>query len=303
MTGVRQSVNPTNPLGTNVAIRGTANTRGPYTTSHVLYIGTTNGKILRLDNPRNAAPETFPQEITPFGLVGNVQDIAVNPNNDDEVIAVVSNYNTASIWWTTNGKSAVPQWTNVEGNLALPSIRSCAIVVKKDAANNPVTEYYVGTSVGLYSATSLSASTTWVREGGNVLNYAVVQSLSYRPTDNVLLVGTHGNGMYFTYLGTPNYTPNLNTAAPAPITNDQRFITVVYPTVAGPFVAYKTGGLTGVRKVLTLITNTAGQEVWRREMAYQPGRIATHTLPAGHYILTIISDDKRYRHVQKFIKQ
>lgn len=303
MTGVRQSVNPTNPLGTNVAIRGTANTRGPYTTSHVLYIGTTNGKILRLDNPRNAAPETFPQEITPFGLVGNVQDIAVNPNNDDEVIAVVSNYNTASIWWTTNGKSAVPQWTNVEGNLALPSIRSCAIVVKKDAANNPVTEYYVGTSVGLYSATSLSASTTWVREGGNVLNYAVVQSLSYRPTDNVLLVGTHGNGMYFTYLGTPNYTPNLNTAAPAPITNDRRFITVVYPTVAGPFVAYKTGGLTGVRKVSTLITNASGQEVWRREMAYQPGWIATHTLPAGHYILTIISDDKRYRHVQKFIKQ
>ena len=302
LTGVRQVVNPGNPNGTNVAIRGTANTRGPYRTSHVLYLGTTNGKIIRLDDPRNAVPETVPLEITPPGLTGNVQDIAINPNNDDEVLAVVSNYNVPSIWWTTNGKSASPTWVNVEGNLALPSMRSCAIVVKKDASNNPVTEYYVGTSIGLYSATSLSTGTTWQREGGNVLNYAVVQSLAYRPTDNVLLVGTHGNGMYFTYLGTPNYTPNLNTGF-NPVTNDQRFITAVYPTFTNNNVQFKTGNLTGIKKISITVTSMSGQEVIRRETAYQSNNINTGVLPAGQYILTIVSDDKKYRHVQKIIKQ
>lgn len=302
LTGVRQAVNPGNPFGTGVAIRGTANSRGPYTSSHVLYIGTTNGKILRLDDPRNAAPETVPLDITPIGLTGNVQDIAVNPNNDDEVVAVVSNYNVPSIWRTTNGKSAVPVWTNIEGNLTLPSVRSCAIVVKKDAANNPVTEYYVGTSIGLYSTTSPGSSTTWVREGGNMLNYAVVQSLAYRPTDNVLLVGTHGNGMYFTNLGTPNYTPNLNTGV-TPVTNDRRFINAVYPTVASQTVQFRIGNLPGIRKVSVLVTNVSGQEVLRREMAYQSNQINIGQLAAGHYLLTIVSDDKKYRHVQKIIKQ
>ena len=188
LTGVAAAVNPGNPTaGNNIGIRGLALSRGPYATSHVLYMGTTNGKIFRLDDPRNAGATTVPINITPPGLTGNVQDIATNPNDDDEVLAVVTNYNTTNIWWTNNGKAAVPTWQNAEGNLTLPSIRSCMIVVKKDASNNPVTEYYVGTSVGLYSVTNLGTTLlgggtpVWQREGGNVLNFAVVQSLAYRP--------------------------------------------------------------------------------------------------------------------------
>jgi hypothetical protein len=302
MTGVTQTVNQADPSGRGIAIRGTANSRGPYMSSHALYLGTTNGKIYRLDDPRNASPGTVPINITPAGLTGNVQDISVNPNNDDEVLAIVSNYNVVSIWWTTNGKSASPTWINAEGNLTLPSIRSCAIVVKKDASNSPVTEYYVGTSIGLYSTTNLGGGNpTWQREGGNLLNYAVVQSLAYRPTDNVLLVGTHGNGMYFTYLGTPNYTPNLNTGI-NPITNDRRFIDAVYPTIAGNIVHYRIGNL-GIRKILITVTSMSGQTIVKKETGYQTGSISIGTLPAGQYILTIFSDDNKYRHVQKFIKQ
>ena len=109
-----------------------------------------------------------------------MQDIAVNPNNDDEVLAVTSNYGVTSVWWTNNGKSSTPTWRNAEGNLPLPSFRSCVIVVKKDASNNPVTEYYVGTSVGLYSAVNIGTTligggtVSWQHEGGSVLNFAVV---------------------------------------------------------------------------------------------------------------------------------
>lgn len=309
MTGVSSTVDPTDPTsGRNVGIRGIGYSRGPYASSHTLYMGTTNGKIYRLDDPQNVAPTTHPVNITPTGLTGNVQDIAVNPNNDDEVIAVVSNYGVVGIWWTKNGKSATPTWKNAEGNLTLPSFRSCAIVVKKDASNQPVTEYYVGTSIGLYSTSNLATvldagqSPVWQREGGSTLNYAVVTSLAYRPADNVLLVGTHGNGMFYTFLGTPNFTPNLNTGI-TPVTNDRSFIRTVYPTASSSDVQYQTGNQTGVRKITVQVLNMKGQVMYQESRGYQSGSVPLQRLSAGVYILNILSDDNKYRHVQKIIRQ
>jgi hypothetical protein len=309
MTGISNAVNPTNPsAGRNVSIRGMGFSRGPYQTSHALYLGTTNGKIFRLDDPQNAVFFQPPIDITPPGLTGNVQDIATNPNNDDEVIAVVSNYNTVSIWWTKNGKSSAPTWRNAEGNLTLPSIRSCAIVVKKNAANQPITEYYVGTSVGLYSTINLGTvleanqAPVWQREGGMVLNYAVVSSMAYRPTDNVLLIGTHGNGIYYTNIGTPNFTPNVNTSVPT-VTNDRRFIRTVFPTIAATDVQYQTGNLVGQRKIQVQLLNIKGQVVFQEARVYQNGVVPLQKMASGAYILNIVSEDNRYRHVQKIIRQ
>lgn len=309
MTGVSTAVNPSNPTGgRNIAIRGIGFSRGPYISNHALYLGTTNGRIFRLDDPQNAPATAVPVDITPPGLTGNVQDIATNPNNDDEVLAVVSNYNVISIWWTRNGKSATPTWKAAEGNLTLPSVRSCAIVVKKDAANQPVTEYYVGTSIGLYSTVNLGATLdangtpVWQREGGDLLNYAVVTSLAYRPVDNMLLVGTHGNGIYYTVTGTPNFNPNLNTGV-VTVTNDGRFINAVYPTLVTGNVQYRIGNLQGVRKISVQLTNLKGQTVWRADRGYQNGSIPLQGLAPGMYVLTAVSEDGRYRHVQKLIRQ
>ncbi|HYK56200.1 MAG TPA: T9SS type A sorting domain-containing protein, partial [Flavisolibacter sp.] len=279
------------------------------------YIGTTpdleattnirQGKIFRIDDPRNFAATATPVDITPVNLQGNVQNIAVNPNNDNEIMAVVSNYDVVSIWWTNNAKSASPTWRNAEGNLTLPSVRSCMIVVKKDAANNPVTEYYVGTSVGLYSVVNLgtiltaNSSPTWEREGDNVLNYAVVQSLSYRPTDNVLLVGTHGNGMYYTFLGSANFTPNGDTGT----VNDSRFIVNVFPTQSSTKTFYQVGNAAGVQTIIIQLLSTNGQLISKKETPYQNGEVDMSRLPAGMYILNIQSSDGKYRHIQKLIKR
>lgn len=305
LTGVSTAVNPSNPTGgRDIGIRGVGYSRGPYFSSHVLYMGTTNGKIFRLDNPQNAPAAQAPTDITPPGLTGNVQDIATNPNNDDEIIAVVSNYNVVSVWWTKNAKSASPTWKNVEGNLTLPSFRSCAIIVKKDAANLPVTEYYVGTSIGLYSTTGLDAagSPVWQREGGSTLNFSIITSLAYRPVDNVLLVGTHGNGIYYTFIGTPDFRPNLNTGI-NPVTNDRNFIRTVYPTLSSNIVQYQIGNMPGVRKISIQLVSMNGQVVYRENKGYQNGSVPLQPLAAGAYILTIVSDDNKYRQVQKIIKQ
>jgi hypothetical protein len=314
LTTAGTTIDPDGSLNGFNSIRAMAISRGPYITSHTLYLGTTNGKIYRLYNPRNALPADPIVDITPSATLGwiagsNVQSIAVNPNNDDEVMAVVSNYGAINIWWTNNAKSATPTWRNAEGNLGLPSIRSCMIVVKKDISNNPVTEYYVGTSIGLYSAVNIGptliggGSPTWQREGGSVLNFAVVQSLAYRPVDNVMVLGTHGNGMYYTFLGTPNYNPNQNTGVIDPINNDKNFIKAVFPTVTPNIVEYKIGNLTTIRKISVQLFSMNGQLVMQNETTYQDGSIDISKINSGAYILSIYSDNRKYRHLQKIVRQ
>ncbi len=303
LTGVSSTINPTN--GTTTSIRALEITRGTYNPNHVLYIGTTNGRVYRLDDPKNALANTVPDNITPPGMTGVVSDIAVNPNNDDEIMVTVSNYETINIYWTNNAKSSTPTCRSDEGNLTLPSIRSCMIVVKKDASNNPVTEYYVGTSVGLYSTLNLATGTpVWVREGGNVLNFAVVNSMDYRPQDNTLLIGTHGNGIYYANVGTPDFRPNQNTGVTDPIRNDKSFIKIVYPTVVNHnTIQFKTGDMFTIPKVVVKITNVSGQVIYQRDFLYQDGQLNIQQFAKGVYVLTITSPDYKHQHVQRFVKE
>ncbi|TMI91423.1 MAG: hypothetical protein E6H08_13415, partial [Bacteroidetes bacterium] len=289
LTGVSSAVNASN--GTNIAIRAIAFSRGNYGSQHSMYFGTTDGRIFRLDDPRNSAAAATPVNITPTVTDIsrlNVQDIAVNPNNDNEIIAVITNYgrtvgsafnNVTNILWTNDAKSASPTWKVAEGNLTgnntsgYISARSCMITVKKDGSGNPVTEYYVGTAAGLFAVENLGTtltgggSPTWQREGSSTLNFAVINSLAYRPDDNVLLIGTHGNGLYYTFLGTPNLVTGINN----PVVNDKDFIVSVYPTISESIVQYRVGGKTDVKKIAVQLFNMQGQELYRQETVYQNG--------------------------------
>ncbi|MDZ4710517.1 MAG: T9SS type A sorting domain-containing protein [Saprospiraceae bacterium] len=183
-------------------ITSLATTRGPYNNLHNLFFGTSLSKLFRLQNPRSSGVMTIPVNITPaesgVAAKGAIVDIALNSRNDDTMLVVYSNYNVKSIWWTGNAKSPTPTWTNVEGNLSEPSIRSGEIVVKKSGI-----EYFVGTTVGLYSTTSLNkANTVWMKEIKNSpMEFAVVNSIDHRLSDNTMVVGTHGNGAYFANIG------------------------------------------------------------------------------------------------------
>ena len=320
LTGVSSAVNSSN--GTNIAIRAVAFSRGNYGALHSMYFGTTDGRVFRLDDPRNSAASATPVNITPTvadisGL--NVQDIAVNPNNDNEIMIVITNYgrtvgaafnNVTNILWTDNAKNASPNWRVAEGNLTgnntsgYISARSCMITVKKDGSGNPVTEYYVGTAAGLFAVENLGptliggGSPTWQREGSTTLNYAVINSLAYRPDDNVLLIGTHGNGLYYTFLGTPNLVTGINN----PVINDKDFITMVYPTISESIIQYRIGNKTDVKKISVQLFNMQGQEMYRQELGYQNGSINISRYSKGAYILSIYSDNKKYRHVQQIIR-
>lgn len=273
-----------------------ATSRGAYATNNsYLFIGTENGKIYRLQNPRDGAASTAPVDISPSTGMTNeslVRDIAVNPRNPDTVLAVVSNYGVASAFWTGNARSASPTWQLVEGNISLTSFRSAAIVVTATGV-----EYYVGTSIGLFSTTAINgASTNWALEGPPMLQGAIINDMDLRTADNTLLIGTHGNGMFYANIG------NVATSVPDVITNDKRFITSVFPTIANDDIYFRKGDLTGIQTINIRITSTNGQVVAQQRQSYQNGSVSTRKLASGNYVLEIWSDDRKYKHVQQFVK-
>jgi hypothetical protein len=146
-----------------------------------------------------------------------VHDIAINPNDGDEVVVVMSNYNIVGLYHTTDGGS---NWTAIEGNLEGdssnpgPSLRSATIF---PTSSGPI--YYVGTSTGVYSASSLSgSSTSWTREsdGGTAgsIGYSVAEYVTSRTSDGTIAVGSHGRGIFLGSIDISCTTDDTPPAAP-----------------------------------------------------------------------------------------
>jgi hypothetical protein len=295
MTGVSGTITSPN------RIMSLATTRGVYTANSNLFIGTSNGAIFRLTDPANTIATTTPTMILSSlsGLTttgSTVLDISVNPRNQDSLLAVVSNYGVNSIFFTSNATAAAPSWTVCEGNLALPSIQSCEIVLK-----NSGVEFYVGTSVGLFSTTSLNgAGTAWVREGSGMMKFAVIRSLSYRWNDNTMVIGTHGNGMFYTFIGD---AVAIATGVNNITRNDPGLIRKIYPTVTPNLIQYQTGNLIGIHKLEIRLTDITGRLLFRKETGYTDGTLDMGRFASGEYIVTFTNTEKNQLFVQKIIKQ
>jgi hypothetical protein len=277
-------------------------TKGPYSTLNHLFIGTGAGKVYKIRDPQSATSSVV--EITPPGMAAGsvVRDIAVNPRNQDTLMLVVSNYNVQSIFWTGNATAPQPDWQLVEGNIATPSVRACEIIAKTNGI-----EYYVGTSIGLFSTKLINGSNTvWYREvapagtQASMLNGAIVNALASRWADNTLVIGTHGNGMFATGpLGNP---VTIVTSLFNPIRNNTNFIKNVYPTVTRDVVKYDIGDMYAIKKMHLQVTSAAGGIVMKKDIPYQSGSTNLGHLPAGTYILTITSSDNKYQSTKKIIK-
>lgn len=197
--------------GINVAtaVRNSAFSNNPYAAAdanRLMYIGTSSGKVYRLSDPAFCT-SCSPVEITPPGSSGSVSDIAINPQNNNEIMVTYSNYGVVGVYHTSNANNSTPTWTDVEGNgvVQLASVRSSIILI-----SGSTKVYIVGTSVGLYGTTALSGSSTnWQKIGGgiNEVGHAVVVSMRLRTADNGFVLGTHGSGLLYLTAPPPNPLP------------------------------------------------------------------------------------------------
>lgn len=164
-----------------------------------LYYGTTDGAVFRLDNPQSGQPLAVRLSSTGLPAYAYIHCIAVDPRDADTLLVVYPNYGIISIYASGDGGQ---HWVGVAGNLeessdgsgSGPSVRWVAVLYVQD---HPV--YFAGTSVGLFSTTSLNGmSTVWIKEGGTAIGNVVVDMIDVRQSDGYVAVGTHGNGVYTT---------------------------------------------------------------------------------------------------------
>jgi len=179
---------------------------------HVLYYGAYSSsdlpKIYRLISSHTATSGYTDVSVPDVVSGAYIHDIAINPDDGDEIIAVFSNYNIEGLFHSTDGGTT---YTAIEGNLvgddvnAGPSLRRALII----PYNNSFL-YFVATSTGLYSTNTLDGENTiWTLESPDGLGNVVVEFLDYRSSDNTIAVGTHGRGIF---LGQPSGTVDVDGA-------------------------------------------------------------------------------------------
>lgn len=264
-------------------------TRGAYdTASSYLLVGGDQGGVYRLNDPKNATAIsdavniTPPQASTTEGTI--VSGLAIHPTNPDIIMAVYGNYGINNIFITENATSNPPTWSLAENILNAHSIRSAAIVALQ---NEDI--YYVGTGRGLY-ASSDPINNDWEIEGANEIGFAVVSGLVLRPSDNKLLIGTHGNGMFETTVsGTLSIIDNISSASeltlfPNPTVSE---LNIKFSSSYGnEKMAYEILDITGKRALTGFIENN---------------KVDVTSLNSGIYIFSIlINDENKF---SKFIKE
>ena len=254
--------------------------------AHVLYFGASDTRfenaqepfLYRLDNA-NTGDGRNTTNISVPGLPGEayIVDIAVNPQNADELIVVMSNYEIIGLYHSTNGgQSFTPIEGNLQGSDASPgpSLRAAAILPL-----DGTTHYLVGTSTGLYTTTDLNGnSTTWIPESESEISQAVVTDIAARDADGVIAAATHGRGL-FVGSQDPDFQPRpipdtftLSQNSPNPFASITR---ITYDLRSPGRVTLSLYDLSG--RLVTEIVSNQEKETGRHEAVFNAASIVSGT--------------------------
>ena len=181
---------------------------------HRVYYGANNSQIYRIDSAHTGDPVAINIKSN-ISNGGYTSCIAIDPRDADKVLVVYSNYGVYSLWYTEDGGG---YWHKVAGNLETgppvgapswmvhlgdgPSCRWASII----PMGQDSTLYLLGTSVGLFTTYELipdsttGDSTNWTPQAAMSIGNVVADMIDYRASDGFVAVGTHGNGVYTTWL-------------------------------------------------------------------------------------------------------
>ena len=199
VSSVRRWVN-TNTSNTNTSITIPTATIGstttsitalkvsPFTTNRV-FLGTNNGRVLRLENANTVTSATADANTTnisgatfPAGTVA-----CVNTGTDDNnLVAVWSNYGINNVWISTDAGTS---WTAIDGDLPDMPVRWALF----EPGDNK--KIYLATEAGIYTTTAINgAATTWLPDPG----FPIVRTdmLKMRTSDSTIVAATHGRGLW-----------------------------------------------------------------------------------------------------------
>jgi hypothetical protein len=263
-----------------------------------LYYGTNKRNIYRIDNANVGVPTRQTITSTLFTATGYVSSIAVNPANADDIMVVFSNYNIYSLFHSIDGGL---NWTKVGGNLEAttggtgngPSLRWASIL---PLANGDKI-YFVGGSTGLYATATLNGlSTVWIQQGVNTIGKSIVDMMAVRPSDGLIAVATHGNGMYSARITSVNDITSLD--------DYSKMDFQIYPNPASKFINVKlpAADIAGLVSRYEIV-NEIGQSIVNVDNSRlnQEFTIDVSEYKSGVYYLKLISNQGSILSTKSFV--
>jgi photosystem II stability/assembly factor-like uncharacterized protein len=150
----------------------------------LLYVGTDDGRLWISQNDggewteivEGIATDRWISRVEASRFVEGTVYMSQNGKRDDDFTVYV---------WKSEDYGAT--WTDISSNIPLGTVN----VVREDPINQDI--LYVGTDVGAY--VSLNGGEDWEVLGSN-LPSCFVHDLIIHPRDNIIVIATHGRGMY-----------------------------------------------------------------------------------------------------------
>lgn len=259
--------------------------------SHRLWFSDNNSHVFRIDNANGGNTEAVNVSSQDFPANAYISCIGIDPSNGDHVVVVFSNYGVQSLFQTTD---AGETWSNVSGNLEEntdgsgngPSCRWVTIL-----PHNGTMLYLVGTSTGLYSTTSLQGENTiWVQEGAESIGHSVVPMVDGRASDGLVVVATHGAGIFSTNLATSSVsagqTPVGTTAIERIAPNPLRTTTAI---------TFRVDPLQESKAISIMLYDLSGRRVKQFDVGQLQGGLRTEELELsdlqnGTYFLRLVAN-------------
>lgn len=255
---------------------------------NTVYLGTSDNYIYRIDNAHEGDPEVTLLNYLPIGFGNkNVSAVEIDPTNAERVLVLISNYSTYSFLFTDNGGQ---NWKKVGGNLEDsfsgggngPSMRTAEIAVLGSD-----TLYLVGGSTGLYGTDRLEGlDTEWRQIGTSTIGNVVVEHIKFRDSDGKLVVGTHGTGVYSTFI-TSIYDvfPDL-----VSVSENTKQLLSVYPNPSKDVVNLEWSTSDEWNSIQ--ITDINGKVIFEESVNSNSKKLETSNWQRGVYFINLIGEKK-----------
>jgi hypothetical protein len=163
--------------------------------SDIIWVGYNEGHVARTTNGTAGTPAWTRLDNNPTALPNRyVTDIAINPNNHNQVFVTFGGYEPNNVWFTNDGGS---NWVNRSGTAPnnLPSIQVNTVRFHPSNSN----WVYIGTDLGAFASEdqgqNWSVDPRYPSQGHEFPANTEISELFWQG-NTYLIAATHGRGMY-----------------------------------------------------------------------------------------------------------